>query len=1034
MKTTLVLMTMMLMAHHTVSTCAKGTLVCDASGSTAKSAVCDFTQSYFLKSDGTCESKTVTGCLLNYFSDADKPCLVCNEGMVLDTKKEGCVAVTDAQKKTNCKTYNKDTAACTSCDDGYYLSAGACAAVTTKVENCGTHSSATECMACNDGYYLKEKACVKIEAVDNCQFHTDRECTSCAATYNLNVGYNETITLDASLYASVASNLTHSTSWSSTNNLHSVCEKVTADNCWVLATSGTCTTCATGYFVNASKLCELNPEDAITNCTKYSSQSVCIECKTNFYVKTSSECAAVTNITNCKTYNVSANSCAACEADYYLNPSNSACVVRVDKAISECKTMDLQGDQCSECNTNYSLTGDSKKCLPDITNCATGQQVQGTNKAALNHTCSTCATGYYLNSNACSPRTVTHCTTWAGISEDKCQTCNAMYKLETNKSCTLNTKAGCTAYTSNTDTCTTCDVTTHFLAAGSCTAKSVLNCAVGGFSASTSAAECTTCNSQWKANSNACIATTQTNCATTNGLAADLCTLCNTGWILRTDTSVCHVISPGVANCQESGSTLTNCTKCLPNYYLANATTCTIRVASLSACATKTANADTCDSCATGKYLSSNLCPTNTAANCLTKFATDNKCATCNVGYWASANYNTSGAKDCALNASTGCADVSGKSVQYNKCSSCKLTTHYQTGSAGTLACNARTNTNCKTGTTTPLVLASYSVTEDKCTNCNQGEYLNSSTTCNAVTAVTKCATYNTLQDKCATCDTGYYLDTVNNMCKLYPDGITNCFVYSSRTTCTSCDTGFYLKSNKCEAVTTAVTSCMTYSSATTCSACNTTHFLSANKCDSLVSASNCGTYATKDTCSTCKENYVLDTSTKKCAASGISNCSVAVKGTANTCTTCKVGYLLADDKKSCTAPSPAITNCSGYVSATKCSVCKTGYFLSLDGKTCTAISGVAGSNCAWGKQLEKPACDVCKYGFKKDSSGACVALADANCIIYNDTLSKCQFCFPGTWMDDKGKCNKDTVTPTSAAVFKSFIALALVTLLARLF
>ena len=214
MKTTLVLLTTMLMVHTAFGTCAKGTLVCDASGDSAKSTICDFVNGYLLKTDGTCESKTVEGCLMNYFSDEQKPCLTCNPGLVLDSKKEKCVADDDAKKKENCKTYTKETYACESCNDKHWLSAGECKAVTTEVENCSVYSSATECSVCGDGYYLKEKACVKIEAVDNCQFHTDRQCDVCAADYYLNKGYNATITLDNSLYLQIASNMTHASVWS----------------------------------------------------------------------------------------------------------------------------------------------------------------------------------------------------------------------------------------------------------------------------------------------------------------------------------------------------------------------------------------------------------------------------------------------------------------------------------------------------------------------------------------------------------------------------------------------------------------------------------------------------------------------------------------------------------------------------------------------------------------------------------------------------------------------------------------------------
>ena len=1032
MNTTFVLMTMMLMAHHTVSTCGKGTLVCDTSGSTADSLMCDFKLSYFLKQNGTCEHQKVTGCKINYFMDVDKPCHTCDDGMVLDTKNEGCVDVTVAQMKTNCMTYDKNTAACTACEYGYYLSSGACAVVTTKTEHCHGYSSATECSICHFGYYLKEGKCVIIEAVDNCQFYTDRKCLACASNYHMNMSFNKTINLLAMTNTSYINNLEHAVSFSSTNNILSVCDKITVDNCQELTTSGSCAICNPGYFVNASKSCELYPEDPINNCLIYTSRYACALCQDNFYLKTSTECAVVTNIANCKFYSHDKDNCDQCEDDYYLNGDSSACILRVNKNINNCTQTYSDTDECHLCETNYRLAFEGTKCLPDISNCNSIEEVNGTIQKIICHSCDWL---YYLKNNECYPLTVTNCNIFAGINENKCHICDEGHTLEANGSCTKNTKAGCTKYIMNTDICEICDNTTHILDGLSCTPKNVINCSAKGFSDSTSAAECIICNNQWKANAGACESTEQTNCTTTNGLSIDLCTLCNTGWILDVVNNECYDMENyGIDNCEFSNDNRTECMKCLPKFYLEDDTTCTHRINSLSSCATKTEDFDTCQTCETGKYLNTiNLCITNNAQHCQNKHEFEDKCATCKPGYWADANYATNGPKLCTLNDSIGCDDFSGKSDQYNTCSSCQRNTHYQTGSGAGLICVARKNSNCRIDDD-DNTFTYFNKTEDKCTDCNQEEYLKNGTTCSAVTEITDCALFSTTEDKCKACGDGYYLDIVNNLCKLFPDGITNCSKYSTRTTCISCDHGFYLKSNKCEAVNTIISNCMTHSSATQCHECNSTHFLSDNKCDIKMISSNCKTYATNDTCSACKENYVFNTSTKKCTASGISNCSVAVKGTTNSCTTCMLGYLLSDDKKSCFIPFPAIAKCADPASATKCKTCMTGYSLSLDEKTCAVIGDTAGTNCAWAKQLQMPICDVCRYGFRKNSSGACIALPDESCIIYDDSTSKCNFCTPGTWVDGKGKCNRYIEPPASAAVFKSFIGISLVTLLARLF
>lgn len=1027
MKTTLVLLTTLMIIHTAVGTCAKGTLVCDASGSSPKSAICDFVNGYVSKTDGSCESKTVEGCAMNYFSDEQKPCLTCNAGLVLDSKKEKCVAVEDAKKKENCKTYDKTTSVCTACNDKFFVQSGECKAVTTAVDNCGTYDSATTCQVCADGYYLKDKACVKIEVVANCQFHTDRQCDACSADYFLNRGYNATITLDNNLYLKIANDLAHGEGWTVSSNTHSVCEKSTVENCATQATAGTCTTCNTLYFLNDSKVCELNPEDPIDNCKTYSNAETCTKCNDEFYLADSKTCTAVKKVTNCKTYTTNADSCSECLATHYL--SGGACTERSEatKSINKCKTLNTQADECSACEDNYTLTTDKKACFADINKCKNGQQVVGANAAANNHTCTQCDDGYYVkDSKECLARTVQNCKKVAGLDTDTCEDCNDNYNRVSATSCVLNTTpVGCTTWAKNTTTCTACDPKSHTISGSNCVAKNIPNCVT--YTSSTSAAECEVCANQKKPATNklTCVDDALTGCATTDGKGD--CVTCNANHTMANNKKSCFDWTQAgkVPGCQLANSDESKCDTCMPDYFKPNDTTCTIRTEAKSKtnCNEKTSDKDECTSCNIGRYLNNNLCDNNTAQNCKEKSITANKCEKCNDGYYSA---TTVGPRDCTINNNSKCKE---KSTTDALCNSCNSNTHYQSRAGSTYDCMARTKTNCKADT-------GFSLLEDKCTICNQGEYLKDGA-CVAVTTIKNCKTYETASDVCNTCDDGYYKTANNKACNLFPDGIKNCAAYSNRKTCTYCDPKFYLSSNACPAVTTEVPNCMIYSNATTCQQCSPNYFhdKAANKCESQSSSSNCAVYASKDTCSSCKPNYVMDTTTKKCSASGISGCILANKSGSDTlCTTCEKGKLLSTDKKKCTTPSPAITNCADYSTAEKCKECKATYFLALDGKSCTAIGTKAGANCSVGKQTEKPICDVCKYGFEKDSTGACVALPDANCAIYNKTTKKCSFCFPGTWMDKDGKCNKETPPNKSVGVFKSVMIVAMLSLIGRFF
>lgn len=1025
MKGAVLLITTLLLINKTITTCAKGTLVCDATGSEPKSVICDFINGYFAKGDGTCETKTIEGCELNYFSDDQKPCVTCNAGLVLDADKTKCVAVAEDKKKDNCLRYNKESSDCTSCNAKYYLSGGECKSVTTEVENCLVYISATSCQTCNDGFYLKDKVCVKIEPVDNCQFHTDRQCDGCNVSYYLNRGYNQTITLDNSLYLQVANNITHTDGWSFTNNTHSVCEKITVDNCKVLASSGTCTTCNEKYFLNEAKSCESNPEDPIGECAEYSSSTTCIKCNTDFYLKDSKTCEAVSKVPNCKTYTRDQNSCSECVDTHYL--TGSECKERDSdtKAITNCKKLSPIKDECEECSDDYKPTLDNKKCLPDIKNCKS--ITYGSSKNDLKHICTECNKEFYLNQNSCLDRTVKNCDDYGDIDKNECKDCDENYWRESATQCTKNNMPGCTKHKLNSQDCETCNAKTYKIVdSKTCVAKSISQCAE--YSDHPENVVCIKCENRLKPNAqgDGCEAGDVTNCNTTDGKGK--CVTCNASHTLVGDGSEClpWTTADAVQNCKSTKDGEKNkCEYCIDGFYLENDTTCTKRVNSLDKCKTYLRTEDKCETCETDEYMttSAKICTKNTATGCDGTSTSDNKCTSCAKDFYSTA---TDSNKDCSPNTASGCLV---KSKTENKCSSCQAT-HYGSSEGATKDCIIRTRTNCKTDGQLELY-------KDECDDCNQGEYLDANGACVGVSNIKNCKTYMTKEDKCDVCEEGYYKSTDGKLCKLYPDGIANCYTYSTRTTCTSCDREFYLANNKCEPITvSAIANCKTYSSATQCASCDTNHFhnKAENKCEAYDLTANCGTYATKDTCTDCKANHVMDSSSKRCQASGISGCLAAQKGTPNLCTQCEPGKLLASDKKSCTTPSPPISNCYDYTSAERCKQCMPGYFLSLDGKTCSKIESSAGANCSWGKQLEKPVCDVCKYGFEKDSNGACVALADPNCVIYNATTKTCSFCFPGTWMDKDGKCNKEEETVVSIDIFKTVVILGLVTLLNRLF
>ena len=164
--------------------CTEGTLVCDTSAGSPKSVFCDFFNWYKLTSEGTCVQKHVDGCLVNGLDQLETSCLVCDSGKVHDSKESKCVEVRENMKIENCLIYDRDVLNCEKCEQDYFLAHGKCLALgKNTIQNCDIYFSLNQCSVCQIGYYLKDNMCKRIEAVENCQFHTDRQCNACAQGY-----------------------------------------------------------------------------------------------------------------------------------------------------------------------------------------------------------------------------------------------------------------------------------------------------------------------------------------------------------------------------------------------------------------------------------------------------------------------------------------------------------------------------------------------------------------------------------------------------------------------------------------------------------------------------------------------------------------------------------------------------------------------------------------------------------------------------------------------------------------------------------
>ena len=273
---------------------------------------------------------------------------------------------------------------------------------------------------------------------------------------------------------------------------------------------------------------------------------------------------------------------------------------------------------------------------------------------------------------------------------------------------------------------------------------------------------------------------------------------------------------------------------------------------------------------------------------------------------------------------------------------------------------------------------------------------------CPARTVIEHCTEYDLSADDCSTCAEGRYYNTSAKECRVYPSGKNNCAIYTYPDTCVQCDPNYFLSSGTCTLVTTPLTRCSIHKSQTACEVCDSTGILNGDVCDLKSTIAGCVEWQDKDTCKTCEPRYFLESGS--CVDSNITGCIEPIKGDTNTCNKCSPERYLNAEKTSCTVGS--ISGCAAYTSETVCEKCSATKILSADGTSCDAISSKAGSECSVGSTLAEPVCDVCMYGFKKDTTGACVAISSADCVT-EDSSGKCLLCTPGAYMDKDSKCTK---------------------------
>ncbi|ELP92314.1 protein serine/threonine kinase, putative [Entamoeba invadens IP1] len=277
------------------------------------------------------ESTTVTNC--KRYSAKNNKCVECLDAFKL---KGGICAETfdeDDKLKTNTKTATetscqiRNNKGCQHCADGYYNINNEC----VQCQNdCLTCYNTTYCTSCKDGFYLSaDMTCKSLGALQescNIALPGGGGCAICNSGY-----YREGISCtqcDESCALCVNSYecLACKDGYFNIPSEGKLCESnTTLTNCGLSSSSG-CERCVSGHFLSNYKCYECS-----SNCTSCESESVCTICNEREYVLVDSQCLYFTKVEFC----VSAlnSKCVKCEGNHKASDDGDSCVDSVKLGV-----------------------------------------------------------------------------------------------------------------------------------------------------------------------------------------------------------------------------------------------------------------------------------------------------------------------------------------------------------------------------------------------------------------------------------------------------------------------------------------------------------------------------------------------------------------------------------------------------------------------------------------------------------------------------------------------------------------------------
>lgn len=469
-------------------------------------------------------------------------------------------------KLENCLKANNDLT-CNICETSHTLVDSSC--VLKEISNCHTYSNTLNvltCTVCNNYYYLNSNECVLGKITDCLTYESQTSCNQCKT------GYQRVNTKDGKHY----------------------CIPVTThENCLQFHDSDfqnlklTCNKCESGFLLEVinnpddyKKIC--NRIQLVPFCSKYDKESTfetstfnCLECHQGYFLENNSCQQRLLTLPNCLTYSIKSDTCASCENEYYLNQSNTECLIN-PSGITGCAIFS-NDDSCVSCKSSYYPIENKCEIVP------TNNLINDCIQYSDSKTCSTCFKGKALDNNECKDPEVQNCEVYT--TTKSCFRCIKDYGLKTSgdlKLCEpLPIISNCNTVTTEYPfECSKC-LDGYYLETNTITNIKECNPAnplIPNCKEYSSNDQCSRCNKDYivSADNKSCFKyKTNTNCISYKEEENPFCVLCAPGYklnskrecvILSTDPKKGIAANPGCALFNFYDSAI--CEICLSNHYM----------------------------------------------------------------------------------------------------------------------------------------------------------------------------------------------------------------------------------------------------------------------------------------------------------------------------------------------------------------------------------------------------------------------------------------------------------------------------------